>query len=53
LIFSSGVAGLSSGQTGSDLADFLLGIPHTISLAAGNADKLFGASGYDLGISDD
>jgi len=39
--------------TGSDIADFLLGIPDTSSIAFGNADKYFRASGYDAFIDDD
>ena len=31
--------------TGSDLADFLLGVPHTSSIAFGNADKDFARAG--------
>jgi hypothetical protein len=39
--------------TGSDLADFLLGIPHTSSIAFGNADKNLRALSYDAYLSDD
>jgi trimeric autotransporter adhesin len=38
---------------GSDLADFLLGIPDTSSIAFGNADKYFRESAYDAYITDD
>lgn len=38
---------------GSDLADFLLGVPDTSSIAFGNADKYFRESAYDAYISDD
>jgi trimeric autotransporter adhesin len=38
---------------GSDLADFLLGIPDTSSVAFGNADKYFRESVYDAFFSDD
>jgi trimeric autotransporter adhesin len=38
---------------GSDLADFLLGIPDTSSIAFGNADKYFRESVYDAFITDD
>jgi hypothetical protein len=38
---------------GSDLADFLLGIPDTSSIAFGNADKYFRESAYDAFFSDD
>ena len=39
--------------TGSDFADFLLGIPATSSIAFGNADKYFRESAYDAFIKDD
>jgi hypothetical protein len=39
--------------TGSDLADFLLGIPHASSIAFGNADKYFHAPSYDGYFTDD
>ncbi len=39
--------------TGSDFADFLLGVPDTSSLAFGNADKYFRESVYDAYITDD
>jgi hypothetical protein len=39
--------------TGSDLADFLLGIPHTSAIASGNPDKYLRASAYDLYLTDD
>ncbi|MGA7524582.1 MAG: carboxypeptidase-like regulatory domain-containing protein [Acidobacteriaceae bacterium] len=45
------VNGVTTG--GSDLADFLLGIPDTSSIAFGNADKYFRESVYDAYISDD
>ncbi len=45
------VGGVATG--GSDLADFLLGIPDTSSIAFGNADKYFRQSVYDAYISDD
>jgi trimeric autotransporter adhesin len=38
---------------GSDLADFLLGIPDTSNLAYGNADKYFRESVYDAFVTDD
>lgn len=38
---------------GSDIADFLLGIPDTSSIAYGNADKYFRQSVYDLYANDD
>ena len=39
--------------TGSDLADFLLGIPHASSIAFGNADKYLLAPSYDAYFTDD
>jgi len=39
--------------TGSDFADFLLGVPDTSSIAFGNADKYFRDSVYDAFVSDD
>jgi len=44
---TSGVA-----SPGSDLADLLLGIPDTSSIAYGNADKYFRQSVYDLYVRD-
>jgi hypothetical protein len=38
---------------GSDLADFLLGVPDASSIAFGNADKYFRESVYDAYITDD
>jgi hypothetical protein len=38
---------------GSDVADFLLGIPDTSSVAFGNADKYFRESVYDAYVTDD
>ncbi len=40
-------------QSGSDFADFLLGIPDTSSIAFGNADKYFRASAYDAYFTDE
>ena len=42
-----------SATTGSDLADFLIGIPDTSSIAFGNADKYFREPYYDAFITDD
>ena len=43
-----------TGNTGGfDLAGFLLGIPDTIAIAYGNADKYFRASAYDAYFTDD
>jgi hypothetical protein len=39
--------------SGSDLGDFLLGIPDTSSIAYGNADKYFRESVYDAYVADD
>lgn len=41
------------GTSGSDLADFLLGIPDTSQLAYGNPDKYFREPVYDLYANDD
>ena len=49
---TAGGAGGST-TTGSDLADFLIGIPDTSSLAYGNADKYFRQPVYDVYASDD
>jgi trimeric autotransporter adhesin len=47
------VNGLPVAGTGSDFANFLLGIPDTLSIAFGNADKYFRASSYDAYLTDD
>jgi hypothetical protein len=39
--------------TGSDLADFLIGVPDTSSIAFGNADKYFRQPVYDTYATDD
>ncbi len=39
--------------TGSDLADFLIGVPDASSIAFGNADKYFRQTVYDAFLSDD
>ena len=49
---TSGAAGAAPGG-GSDLADFLLGIPDTSAVAYGNADKYFRGPAYDAYIRDD
>jgi hypothetical protein len=46
------VNGLPVFGTGSDLADFLLGVPDTSSIAFGNADKYLRGWGYDAFIND-
>jgi hypothetical protein len=45
--------GLPVAGTGYDFADFLLGVPDTLSIAFGNADKYFRASSYDAYLTDD
>ncbi len=45
--------GLPVAGTGSDFADFLLGVPDTSAIAFGNADKYFRASTYDAYFTDD
>lgn len=47
------VNGVAQPGTGSDFADFLLGIPDTSSLAFGNADKYFRSTMADLLVNDD
>ena len=39
--------------TGSDFADFLLGLPDTVGLAYGNADKYFRSAMWDAYFTDD
>lgn len=43
----------SASASGSDLADFLLGLPDTSALAYGNADKYLRQTVYDLYVNDD
>ena len=43
----------SSPTTGSDLADFLIGVPDASALASGNPDKYFRQSVSDLYVTDD
>lgn len=43
----------ASASSGSDLADFLIGIPDTSSIAYGNADKYFRETIYSAYINDD
>jgi hypothetical protein len=45
--------GASPNNTGSDLADFLIGIPDTSSIAYGNADKYFRQPVFDAYATDD
>jgi hypothetical protein len=49
----AGANGLPVAGTGSDFADFLLGLPDTSSIAFGNADKYLRASSYDAYFTDD
>jgi len=46
-------AGGDSNTSGSDFADFLLGVPDTSQLAFGNADKYFRQPVYDTFVTDD
>jgi hypothetical protein len=45
--------GSNAANSGSDLADFLLGIPDTSSIAFGNADKYFRQPVFDAYANDD
>jgi hypothetical protein len=49
----TGAATAGTGSTGFDLADFLIGVPDTSSIAYGNADKYFRQSVYDAYATDD
>lgn len=46
-------AGNATTNSGSDLADFLLGVPDTSSIAFGNADKYLRQTAYDAYATDD
>ncbi len=48
---TAGPAG--SGASGSDLADFLIGVPDSSAVAFGNADKYFREPVYDVYFNDD
>src|SRR5262249_18333369 len=48
-----GTFAFTGALSGLDLADFLLGVPHTTSIAYGNADKFFSAPSYDAYVTDD
>ena len=50
---STSTSSSTAPATGSDLADFLIGIPDTSSLAFGNADKYFRQPVFDLYATDD
>jgi hypothetical protein len=50
----SGPAGATGySALGSDFADFLLGVPDTVQLAFGNADKYFRSTEWDAFVTDD
>jgi trimeric autotransporter adhesin len=49
----TGAATADAGSTGSDLADFLIGVPDTSTIAFGNADKYFREPVYDAYATDD
>jgi hypothetical protein len=48
-----GTFAFTGAAAGSDLADFLLGVPHTSSIAFGNADKYLRGSSADAYVTDD
>jgi carboxypeptidase family protein len=48
-----GTFAFTGAASGSDLADFLLGIPHTSSIAFGNPDKWLRATNADAYLNDD
>jgi trimeric autotransporter adhesin len=48
-----GTFAFTGDASGSDLADFLLGLPHTSSIAFGNPDKYLRAPAYDAYVTDD
>ncbi|MGH9142050.1 MAG: TonB-dependent receptor, partial [Vicinamibacterales bacterium] len=48
-----GSFGFTGGATGLDLADFMLGLPHSSAIAFGNADKTFTAPASDAYLTDD
>ena len=50
---ATSATGSTSTTSGSDLADFLIGVPDTSALAYGNADKYFRQSVYDVYATDD
>ncbi|MGA2217259.1 MAG: TonB-dependent receptor [Terracidiphilus sp.] len=50
---SSSTSSATTPAAGSDLADFLIGVPDTSSLAFGNADKYFRQPVFDLYATDD
>ncbi len=48
-----GTLAFTGSATGSDFADFLLGLPQTSSIAFGNADKYLRSAAYDAYINND
>ena len=48
-----GAFAFTGAATGSDFADFLLGLPDTVALAYGNADKYFRSAMWDAYFTDD
>jgi hypothetical protein len=48
-----GAFNFSGNATGSDVADFVLGLPHSSSIAFGNADKEFASPSVDAYFTDD
>src|SRR5262249_36754320 len=48
-----GAFSFTGAASGSDLADFMLGLPHTRALAFGNPDKYPRAPAYDAYVTDD
>ena len=48
-----GAFSFNGGASGSDFADFMLGLPHTSTIAFGNADKLLRARSADAYVTDD
>ena len=51
--FTGAATAGTASLVGSDLADFLLGVPDTSKLAFGNPDKYFRQTVYDAFVSDD
>jgi hypothetical protein len=51
--FTGAATAGAGASTGSDLADFLIGVPDTSSIAFGNADKYFREPVYDAYFTDD
>jgi hypothetical protein len=50
---ATSATGSVSSSSGSDLADFLIGVPDTSTIAYGNADKYFREPLYDAYLNDD